>query len=191
MAPICFCLFVHRDSWCPACLPVLASVRLCCRDLKKKKRRRSWVWACRLCTVYFKIYIWFHAEQISRLLKQGWIFITLVILCLQAEASFSLQTDGNHSSRGFPRPRVARENSRREDDVGVCLVLSLSTNTHRPFSKHSEACMCAHMCYGNRFCCCEPLKAPCFSLGGFSCRQVDSGEWLQRHQKHKLIYAAF
>lgn len=63
--------------------------------------------------------------------------------------------------------------------------------THTHFSKHPEACVCAHMCYDGWFCCSEPLKAPCFPLGGFSCRRVGSGERLQLHLKTKLKYDAF
>lgn len=108
--------------------------------------------------------------------NKGCIFITLVILCLQAETPLSLQTGRNHSSRVFLRAQVARENSRREDwwnGVGVCLLFNMSAHTH--FSKHPEACVCAHMCCDGWFCCSEPLKAPRFPLGGFSCRRVVSG----------------
>lgn len=123
---------------------------------------------------------------------KGWIFITLVSLCLQAETPLSLQTGRNHSFRVFLRAQVARENSRREDGwngVGVCLLFNMSAHTQ--FSKHPEACVCAHMCCDGWFCCSESLKAPRFPLGGFSCRRVGSGERLQLHLKAKLKYDAF
>lgn len=179
MAPICFCLFVHRDSWCPACLPVVTSVHLCCRDLKKKKNAVFELADRSECALRFdlKIWlIWFDGEQIPRILKQRLDFHHA---CYSVPAGWdsSLPADRQESLlQSLPEAQVARENSRREDGwngVGVCLLFNMSAHTH--FSKHPEACVCAHMCCDGWFCCSEPLKAPRFPLGGFSCRRVVSG----------------
>ena len=129
-------------------------------------------------------------------IKQNNLVSTAVILCLQGDTFPSLWTEecresGNHCSvfSWCLRWTSKKTHTGGEDGWNGAAVCS-STHTHTQYtsSKAPGVCMHVQQCecvcvflhcdgvFDGRFYCFEPLKAPRFSLGEFSCRQLVSDQ---------------